>query len=94
MKNIYINKIRKKLDKIDIKLLDTIKQRSLLVDKILKLKKNKNEVIDQKRINFILKKIKKYSKRNKIDPNITVNIWKTMIKSFIDYEFKKFKKKK
>ena len=41
MKNIYINKIRKKLDKIDIKLLDTIKQRSLLIDKILKLKKNK-----------------------------------------------------
>ena len=70
MKNINILKIRKKLDKIDIKILNTIKQRSLLVDKILKLKKNKNEVIDQKRINFILKRIKRYSLKAKIDPAI------------------------
>jgi chorismate mutase len=94
MKNINILKIRKKLDKIDIKILNTIKQRSLLVDKILKLKKNKNEVIDQKRINFILKRIKRYSLKAKIDPAITTNIWKAMIKSFIKYEYKKFKRKK
>ena len=93
MKNINIIKIRRKLDKVDIKLLQVIKERSVLVDKIVGLKKNKNEVIDQKRINFILKKIKKYSIENKIDAKITTNIWKVMIKSFINYEFRKFKKK-
>ena len=93
MKNININKIRKKLDKIDLSLLNLIKERSLLVDQILKFKKNKTEVVDQKRINFILKRIKTYSKKIKIDPKITTNIWKVMIKSFINYEFKKFKKK-
>ena len=55
-----ISKIRKKLDKIDIRLLKTIKKRSLLVDQILKHKKKKKEIIDQKRINFILKRIKEY----------------------------------
>ena len=46
MKNVNINKIRQKLDKIDIKLLKIIKQRSLLVDQVLRFKKNKNEIID------------------------------------------------
>ena len=90
--NVNINKIRKKLDNIDIKLLKIIKERSLLVDQILRHKKHKNEIIDKKRINFILKKIKKKSIQLKIDPTITVAIWKGMIQSFIKYEYKKFKK--
>jgi|TARA_B110000881_G_C18334206_1_gene393239 chorismate mutase len=93
MKNININKIRKKLDKIDSGLLKLIKERSLLVKQILKLKKNKKEIIDQTRINFILKRIKKKSIKNKIDPKITAGIWKAMIKGFINYEYKNFKKK-
>ena len=40
-------------------LLNIIKKRSKLVNEVLKLKKYKNEIIDKKRINFILKKIKK-----------------------------------
>jgi chorismate mutase len=93
MKSINIQKIRKKLDKIDIKLLNIIKERSALVDKVVKLKKFKKEIIDKKRINFILKRIKKKSIIAKIDPMITVSIWKEMIKAFIRYEYKNFKKK-
>ena len=91
--NVNINKIRKKLDNIDIKLLKIIKERSLLVDQILQHKKHKNEIIDKKRIDFILKKIKKKSIKSKIDPKITNRIWKNMIWSFIDYEKRNFKKK-
>ncbi|MDA7606404.1 chorismate mutase [Pelagibacteraceae bacterium] len=87
-----IEKIRKKLDKVDSNLLLIIKKRTGLVDKVIKYKKNKKEIVDKKRINFILKKIKKKSIRLKIDPEITLSIWKEMIKSFIKYEYKKFKK--
>jgi|TARA_B110000967_G_C18619905_1_gene428300 chorismate mutase len=87
-----IIKIRKTLDKIDTELLLILKKRTNLVNEIVKLKKNKNEIIDKKRINFILKKIKKKSIQLKIDPTITVAIWKGMIQSFIKYEYKKFKK--
>jgi len=93
IKNEHITKIRKKLDKLDIKLLNAIKERSVLVDQILAFKKNKTEIIDRKRINFILKRIKKYSIKKKMDPVVTTNIWRVMIKSFINYEFKKFNKK-
>jgi len=88
-----IEKIRKKLDQIDTKLLAIIKKRTDLVKKVIKLKKYKKEIVDKKRINFILKKIKKKSIKLKIDPSITLHIWKEMIKAFIKYEYKNFKKK-
>ena len=93
MKNKKINIIRKKLDKLDLKMLSIIKKRSLLVNQILKQKEYKNQIIDQKRIKKILNKIKKESKNKKIDPKITNTIWKSMIRAFINYEFKNFKKK-
>jgi chorismate mutase len=92
MINPKIKEIRKKLDIIDSDLLLIIKKRANLVDKVIKLKKNKKEIIDKIRINFILKKIRKRSIQLKIDPAITVSIWREMIKSFIRYEYKKFKK--
>ena len=93
MKNKKINFIRKKLDKLDLKMLILIKKRSILVNKILKEKKYKNQIIDNKRIRIILKKISKESKKIKLDSEITNPIWKAMIRSFINYEFRNFKKK-
>ena len=85
--------IRSKLDKLDNKLLSLIKYRTILVKEVLKLKEFKKEIIDKKRINFILKKINTKSKKLKIDSKITNRIWKNMIWSFIDYEKRNFKKK-
>ena len=61
MKNKNILKIRIKLDKLDNKLLTIIKKRTNLVDQILKNKKFKKDIIDQKRINVILSNIRKKS---------------------------------
>ena len=85
--------IRSKLDKLDNKLLFLIKYRTNLVKEVLKLKEFKKEIVDKKRINFILKKIYSKSKKLRIDPKITNRIWKNMILSYIDYEKRNFKKK-
>jgi len=85
--------IRSKLDKLDNKLLSLIKYRTNLVKEVLKLKEFKKEIVDKKRINFILKKIHSKSTKLKIDPKITNRIWKNMILSYIDYEKRNFKKK-
>ena len=85
--------LRVKLDTLDGNLLKLIKKRSNLVNEVLKVKIYKKEIIDQKRISFILKKIKKKSIQLNIDPKITNRIWKNMIWSFIDYEKRNFKKK-
>ena len=85
--------IRIKLDKLDTELLKLLKKRSNLVNDVLKVKIYKKEIIDQKRIKFILNKIKEKSIQLNIDPKITNRIWKNMIWSFIDYEKRNFKKK-
>jgi chorismate mutase len=90
---IKLNLFRKKLDKLDNSLLMLIKKRSTIVKNVLNLKKYKSEIIDKKRITFILKKIKNKSIQNKIDPKITKRIWTNMIWSFIDYEKRNFNKK-
>ena len=87
-------KIRKELDKLDDTLIKIIKKRTNLVKRVLALKERKNQIVDQKRINLILKNIKKKSIKNNIDPKITNKIWKNMIYAYIDFERRNFKKKK
>ena len=88
-----LTKLRKSLDKLDNSFIQLIKKRTALVKQVLKLKESKNEIIDRKRIKFILNQIRKKSLKNKIDPKITNRIWKNMIWSYIDYERRNFKKK-
>ena len=92
MVNAKITKIRKKLDKLDDKFLNLIKKRTLLVNQVLANKKFKKEIVDKKRIKIILKNINLKSKRKGIDKDITKKIWISMIKAFINYEYKNFKK--
>ena len=64
----------------------------MLVKNVLKLKENKNQIVDKKRINKILKNIKEKSIKSKIDPKITKRIWQNMIYAYIDFERRNFKK--
>ena len=88
-----LNKIRNQLDKRDNSLIKIIKKRTILVKKVLALKENKSEIVDNERINKILKRIKSKSIKNKIDTKITRRIWINMIYAYIDYERRNFKKK-
>ena len=93
MVNKNILQIRKKLDKLDNELLKIIKKRSNLIDIVIKNKIFKKDIVDKKRISLILRNIYKKSKRNNIDPKITEKIWKSMIRAYIDYEYRNFKRK-
>ena len=92
-KKTNITKIRKKLDLLDNQLLSLIKKRTTLVKKILKNKSSKNQIVDNKRIKVILKNIRRKSIRKNIDTKLTEMIWKGMVKGYIDFEYRKFKKK-
>ena len=88
-----LSKVRLKLDNLDNKLIKLIRERTNLVNEVLKLKEHKKDIIDKKRISMILKKIKIKSLKSKIDPRITNRIWKNMIWAYIDFEKRNFKKK-
>ena len=93
MKNLKLELIRQKIDKLDDKLLNLIKIRTNLVTGVLKQKRYKNQIIDKARIKEVLALIKKKSVSRKIDPKITKKIWKNIIRAYIDFEKRNFKKK-
>ena len=93
MKNLKLKLIRQKIDKLDDKLLNLIKIRTNLVTGILKQKRYKNQIIDKARIKEVLTLIKKKSISRKIDPKITKKIWRNIIRAYIDFEKRNFKKK-
>ena len=83
----------RKIDQLDKKIFTLIKKRTVIVNYMLNLKQFKKQIVDKKRINQILKKIKKKSLINNLDPKITTKIWKSMILAYIDYQRKNFKNK-
>ena len=84
---------RKKIDLLDNKIFNLIKRRTQIVTYMMKLKKNKNQIVDHKRIKEILKIIRNKSIKNKIDTRLTNKIWKSMIWSYVDFQRRNFKKK-
>ena len=93
-KNQKMRNVRSLIDRIDEKILPLMVKRSILVNKALELKSRKNEIIDRKRINQILKKIELNAKKMKADPKLIKSIWMDMIQNFIEHERKEFKKRK
>ena len=87
-----MKEVREKIDKIDSKLLPLRVNRSILVNKALSLKTKKSEIVDLKRISQIRKKISSQSKKLGGNPRLISNIWMSIIKNFIDFEKKNFKK--
>tara|TARA_B100002003_G_scaffold185584_1_gene173962 strand:+ start:203 stop:478 length:276 start_codon:yes stop_codon:yes gene_type:complete len=86
-----LKKARNKIDQLDNSIFNLIKKRTSIVKYMLSLKQFKNQIVDHKRINRILKNIRKKSIQQKVDPNITARIWKTIIWSYVDFQRRNFK---
>ena len=84
-----LEELRKNIDEIDLKILDLIEKRKDLVTKVVRLKK-RDQIIDQKRIEFILNKLKVEASNRGLAVEFIEEIWTLMIKNFIKYEEKIF----
>lgn len=82
-----IQRIRSSIDTIDKKIIELLGLRKKQVLKIAKYK-NKKTIVDKKRINQIMKKIKSEAKRNKIDYVLVKNFWNKLIQYSIKLERK------
>ena len=87
-----MREVRRKIDKVDSQILPLMVKRSQLVNKALSLKTKKSEIVDTKRINQIKKKVENQSKKLGANPKLLSDIWISIIKNFIDFEKKNFKK--
>ena len=84
---------RNKVDQLDQKIFNLIKKRTQIVKYMLSLKEYKNQIVDHKRINTILKNVRNKSIKDGIDPKITRRIWTSIIWGFVDFQKKNFRKK-
>jgi chorismate mutase len=82
-----IQRIRSRIDTIDKKIIELLGLRKKQVLKIAKYK-NKKTIVDKKRINQIMKRIKSEAKRNKIDYVLVKNFWNKLIQYSIKLERK------
>ena len=87
-----MREIRKRIDIVDSKILPLIVKRSQLVNNALNLKKKKSEIVDIKRINQIKKKVSNQAKKLGANPKLISDIWVSIIKNFIEFEKKNFKR--
>ena len=81
--------LRKNIDEIDLEILDLIEKRKDLVTEVVKLKK-RDQIVDQKRIEFILNKLKVEASKRGLAIEFIEEIWTLMIENFIMYEEKIF----
>ena len=84
-----LKELRKNIDEIDLKILDLIEKRKDLVTKVVSVKK-RDQIIDQKRIEFILNKLRVEASNRGLAVEFIEEIWTLMIKNFIKYEEKIF----
>ena len=89
-----LNEVRKSIDNVDTRLVKLIAEREFYAKQAVNFKTNKKQIIDRKRINVVLKRIKSLSKKYKVNSLTVERIWKLMIKNFIILENKLFKKTK
>jgi len=82
-----ILKIRSTIDNIDKQIIKLLGLRKKQVLKIAKYK-NKRTIVDKKRINQIMKRIKAEAKKNKIDFILVKNFWSKLIQYSIRLEKK------
>lgn len=80
-----LEELRKNIDEIDLKILDLIEKRKDLVTKVVSVKK-RDQIIDQKRIEFILNKLRVEASNRGLAVEFIEEIWTLMIKNFIKYE--------
>ena len=85
-----LEKVRKNIDKFDLQILKILSRRRKEVLKVIKYKP-KSKIVDQKRIEKMIKVRIAKGKKLKLESFIVKNIWLTMINSFIKLERKKYK---
>ncbi len=82
-----IIKIRSTIDAIDKQIIRLLGLRKKQVLKIAKYK-NKKTIVDKKRINQVMKKIKAEAKKNKVDFTLVKDFWNKLIQYSIKLEKK------
>ena len=86
-----LEEVRLEIDTIDDQLVDLIAQRSHLVKQAASFKNSIEEVKADKRVDFILQKVRHNAIKKGISPNMISDLFKIMIDEMVETEISEFR---
>jgi isochorismate pyruvate lyase len=84
--------VRYEVDRLDELLVELLAERQSLMDAAARIKKTRNTVRDEARIEDVVAKVLSHSKLVGLSPNIAEPVWRLLIEKCIEYEFVQFDK--
>ena len=82
-----LEKLREEIDKLDKEILSLIAQRPKCVEKVALVKNNKDLVVDKKRIEEVIRRVKRLAKEKGLSEKIAESLWRKLIELSIDHEY-------
>lgn len=86
MKCKNIEEVRENIDRIDIQIVKLIAERSTYVAQAANFKKNSKDVKAPQRVEKVINKVRDLAENNSVNPDIVENIYREMIRTFINFE--------
>lgn len=86
-----IYEVRNSIDKLDLKIIELLSQRKQLVEHAVK-HKSKEQIVDQERIDDMLHNLSIMAEKKCLPKSMVIDIWRSMIRGFINYEKENFDK--
>ena len=88
-----IEELRLQIDRIDQDIIDLIGKRLSFIQEIVKYKNTVDEVIAKKRFQTVINERREMAIRHHLDPDVIENIYRIMMKYFIQEQLELLKKK-
>lgn len=86
-----LKEIREKIDSIDEQIVRLLAGRSVFVAKAAKYKEDLADVSAPARVEEVIEKVMKLAEQNGLEPTIAEQVYRTMIRCFIDTETNVYK---
>ncbi|MBC6444027.1 MAG: chorismate mutase [Alphaproteobacteria bacterium GM202ARS2] len=78
--------VREAIDAIDEKVLQLLTERQAYVHQAARFK-TREQVVDKKRIDAIVEKVRAYADTHNVNPDMVEDVWRRMIEEFIRLEY-------
>ena len=88
-----MKEVRSEIDQIDKELVSLLAKRQKYVENAALIKKDRNLIIDEPRIEEVISNIKRFSSSSGLSEAISEPLWRKLIELSIEHEFKEFESK-
>jgi len=85
-----LDEVREQIDRIDRELVALLAERGLYVKQAAAFKQTRDEVEGGKRVDQVIRRVEKLAGELGADPQLTAEVYRTMIKHFIASEIREF----